>query len=464
MNRSHVIRRLIPGTALLVLVLATTSIYVALPVFREAWSPSGRMLFWCMEGLVLAIGIGRLGLAFLPERRRIQLSGLRRNRVYIPKEGVMYLVIMIVLFVGSLLGHTNMLMLVFAILAGPFVINGWATFSMLKGSQLSRSVPRRVMCGELFAVEVTLRNLRHWMSLWMMQVRDTVHGAGEDLEPTNLFTCVPPNGRQTSHYTLRLKHRGVYRFGPVRLSSRFPLGLIERGQVFSLPDEILVYPRVGRLTQSAQRQLLGAAELSSDRRARTGVFHDEFHHLREYRAGDNPRAIHWRTSARRGTLILREYEQNREQHLTLILDLWEPPVYVANDGRHERTEWALCLAATACLEQRRLARDSRLSLFGDGRTLLEWEGRATAASLEALLDQMAVVQAGPAQRTADQLEQAWQRSSLSTRFVVISTRTQDREPWRQSMVERLPAGAAQRIQWIFVEPEEMASWVILDED
>jgi uncharacterized protein (DUF58 family) len=456
-------KRLIPGLTLIGLSIATAAIFVAYPVFRNSWSASGAALFWALNGLVLATGVVRLAVALLPERRRLQLSSFRRNRVYIPKEGLVYLVIMIVLFIGSLLGHTNMLMLVFAMLAGPFVINGWATFAMLKASQITRTVPRRVMCGELFAVEITLKNLRSWMSLWMMQVRDTATGAGEQLEPTNLFTHVSPGGRQTGHYTLRLGHRGLYRFGPLRLSSRFPLGLIERGQVFALPDQILVYPRVGRLTQSAQRQLLGAAELSSNRRAHSGVFHDEFHHLREYRAGDNPRAIHWRTSARRGTLILREYEQNREQHLTLILDLWQPENAVTADDR-ERLEWALSLAATVCLEQRRLARDSRLNVFGGGQQSLVWEGRATAASLETILDLLAVAQAGRAEEMPQLFEQAWHASSLTTRFVVISTRTAGRDEWQADAVQLLPAGAAARIQWVYVEPADMNQWVLLEND
>lgn len=437
--------------------------YLSTPMFETAWSTSGRMLFWCLQGLMAAIGVGRIGLELLPDRSRLQLSALRRSRVFIPKEGLVYLVIMIVLFVGSLLGHTNMLMLVFAMLAGPFVINGWATFAMLKRSQVTRVVPRRVMCGELFAVEVTLRNLRPWMSLWMMQARDTVTGAGELLEPTNLFTSVPPNGRQTGHYTLRLRHRGEYRFGPLRLSSRFPLGLIERGQLFAMPDRVLVYPRIGRLTRVAHQQLLGAAELSSERRARSGVFHDEFHHLRDYRSGDNPRAIHWRTSARRGSLILREFEQNREQHLCLLVDLWQPSSGLTTEDR-ERSEWALSLAATICIEQRRLARDSRLSLYADGQKTFVWEGRATAASLETLFDELAVMQPGPANHTGELWPRAWQNAASSTRFVVLTTRTAERDRWLREQLPQLPPHVAAKLQLVFVDPAEMAGWVRFEDE
>jgi uncharacterized protein (DUF58 family) len=452
------ISRGLPGAALIAAALLLAGIHEAVPALTATWLDSVHVLFWGALGVMLLAGLTRLVVALLPEQQRRQLSSLRRHRVLIPKEGLIYLVIMIVLFVGSLLGHENMLMLVFAMLAGPFVINGWAAFAMLKGSQVARAIPRRAMCGELFAVELTLRNTRGWLSLWMMQVQDTVSGCGETLEPTNIFTCVPPGGRQVGHYTLRLRRRGVYEFGPIHLSSRFPLGLIERGQVFPLSDQVMIYPRIGRLTPLAQRQLLGADELTSERRAQSGVFHDEFHHLREYRAGDNPRAIHWRTSARRGSLILREYEQHREQHLSLIVDLWEPAGQVVDDDR-ERTEWALSLAATVCLEQRRQARDSRLSLYASGKTTAAWEGRATAASLESLFDELAVIQSGPAERTGELLERAWQNGGASTRYLVISTRTSEQDRWRQGVVERLPPAASQKITWMFVDPALMTQWV-----
>ena len=462
MSELRSLNRWMPGVLLVGVSAALAIIYRSFPLFEDAWSRSGQMLFWSIVALLQVLGLFRLAIALLPESKRRRFSSLRRHRVLIPREGLVYLVIMIVLFVGSLLGHANMLMLVFAMLAGPFVINGWSAFAMLKSCQLSRSVPRGVLGGGLLAVALVLRDPRLWMSLWMMQVRDTVTGGSESLGPTSLFTCVPPKGRQVGHYTLRLRHRGLYTFGPLHVTSRFPLGLIERGQMFPLADQVLVYPRIGRLTQHAQRQLLGAEELSSDRRAQVGVFHDEFHHLREYRAGDNPRAIHWRTSARRGSLILREYEQNREQQVSVIVDLWQPSVNVSVDDK-ERTEWALCLAATVCLAQRRQSRDSRLSLLASGKSTIAWEGRATAASLESLLDQLATIQAGAADQTCKLLQQAWRGGAGSSRYVVISTRTVGREAWQRTLTELLPSGAMQKLQWVFVDPAAMSDWVRLED-
>jgi hypothetical protein len=97
--------------------------------------------------------------------RRLQF-GL--HRVSLPRTGQFYLVIMILIFSGSLLGRSNMLMLVFSMMAGPFVINGWITYSMLKRTAVERIVPARVMAGEPMTIELVLANRKRLMSCWLM--------------------------------------------------------------------------------------------------------------------------------------------------------------------------------------------------------------------------------------------------------------------------------------------------------
>src|SRR5690606_37164541 len=98
-------------------------------------------------------------------------------------------------------------------------------------------------------------------------------------------------------------------------------GLVERGLVLDVPGQILVSPRLGRLTSRWRHEHQTATELAHERKPRRGAFDDEFHRLREYRTGDSPQSIHWRTSARRNELMVREYHQSRDRHLVVILDL-----------------------------------------------------------------------------------------------------------------------------------------------
>src|SRR5690606_38054331 len=120
------------------------------------------------------------------------------------------------------------------------------------------------------------------------------------------------------------------------------------------------YPRLGRLAPRWNRERSRAAELARRHEPRRGSFDDEFHHLREHRWGDNPRSIHWRSSARQGQLMVREFQENREPDLVLLLDLWAPPHPA--DEQQDRVELAVSFAATVCVEQLRRGYDAAVEV------------------------------------------------------------------------------------------------------
>ena len=87
---------------------------------------------------------------------------------------------------------------------------------------------------------------------------------------------------------------------------------------------MLVYPRIGHLTRrwfQIQRQ---ATENRQGQRHDSSAQQVEYHGLRGYRSGDSPRWIHWRTSARRGELMVKEFEHQNEQDLAILIDPWLP--------------------------------------------------------------------------------------------------------------------------------------------
>ena len=175
-----------------------------------------------------------------------------------------------------------------------------------------------------------------------MSAHDTIQNGEERLDPSVLFARVPAGGRRSGHYHARLMRRGRYRFGPAQLTARFPLGIVERGLVFPLPGEILVYPRLGRLSARWMREHFLATDLVERRELRQGAFDDEFHRIREFRWGDNPRAIHWRTSARHNALMVREYHQSRDLNLMVLCDLWLPAAPDDARARAARTGRQRC--------------------------------------------------------------------------------------------------------------------------
>ena len=92
-----------------------------------------------------------------------------------------------------------------------------------------------------------------------------------------------------------------------------------------------------------------ASEAKRGRRHDRTARQQEYHGLRDYRPGDSPRWIHWRTTARVGEPMVKEFEQQTEQDLAVLLDPWLPRAGATPEQR-EAVEDAIRFAATVCLE------------------------------------------------------------------------------------------------------------------
>ena len=144
-------------------------------------------------------------------------------------------------------------------------------------------------------------------------------------------------------YRGRLVERGRYRFGPLRASTRFPFGLFSRTITLGKPETLIVLPRLGRLTRgwAARRQ---EAFAGTDRRRRRPGAEGDFYGVREWRSGDGRRLIHWRSSARLGKLVVRQFERPRSRDVAVVLDLWQPEPH--RPEHVENVELAVSFAAT----------------------------------------------------------------------------------------------------------------------
>jgi uncharacterized protein (DUF58 family) len=126
----------------------------------------------------------------------------------------------------------------------------------------------------------------------------------------------------------------------------FPFGLMETTMESEHDEEVLVLPRMGHIREDVMRRHKGG-EAKWLRELRRRDQQDEFRSLREYRPGDNPRHIHWPTTARLRKLFVREFER-LEMHAILILLDAHAPVEdpLSAEARRQRFEKAVSFAAT----------------------------------------------------------------------------------------------------------------------
>ncbi|VAX41359.1 hypothetical protein MNBD_PLANCTO02-505 [hydrothermal vent metagenome] len=409
----HPSGRSISWSGILLIFIGLEFIYWAM---QELLTWADPLLLFLLGGYLILWGAKEILLQQVPRLR----STRARQRVMLPRPGIVYLVIMFVMLAGSLLGRSNMLMLVFSLMAGPFILNGWITFTMLKKLDLSRVLPESVMAGERLVIDVTLSNNKRWFSSWLMTMTDDIRNSHEELIAKILFVRIPAKSARVGKYEICLMQRGRYQFGPLKISSRFPLGLTERGLEFNGMEELLVLPRLGRLTTAWRQNSQKAAELVEEEQQRRSAFDDEFHSIREYRRGDNPRAIHWRTSAKQNELMVREYRQSRDRHWVLLLDLWQPE----NPNQQDilQVETAISFVATICVEQMKKGRNAMIRVVTTGENVSDWRGTATPANMESLLRDLAEVQSGTKPDTTQLVEIAALSRSTNTQILLITTR------------------------------------------
>lgn len=112
--------------------------------------------------------------------------------------------------------------------------------------------------------------------------------------------------------------RGIVPVGPVRTVRADPIGLVRRELLWTESAELVVHPRtigVPSTSTGLIRDLEGTPtrDLTSSDVA--------FHALREYQNGDERRYIHWKSTAKTGTFMVRQFEQTRRSHLVVALTL-----------------------------------------------------------------------------------------------------------------------------------------------
>lgn len=155
------------------------------------------------------------------------------------------------------------------------------------------------------------------------------------------------------------ERRAVIQIGPVSTVRGDPLGIARRAVSWSDPVTLFVHPRTVRiegLTSGWIRDLEGQAtrDLSPSDVA--------FHTLREYVPGDDRRHVHWRTSARLGTLMVRQFVDSRRSHVGVVVST-SPDHYATDD------EFELAVSVAGSLGISALADEQEVSLTTGGQPL-----------------------------------------------------------------------------------------------
>jgi uncharacterized protein (DUF58 family) len=265
---------------------------------------------------------------------------------------------------------------------------------LIKHLAVTRTGPNRAEEGETIHFHVEVRN-DGWMPRFMVEAIDHlpfVGAAQGGLKSTEKVLGVVAyiGGGSTRRFDVPLlcEKRGFYQLGPVGLACSFPLGLAEaRQQKNGGVQTLTIYPDIFPLVSMP---LLGTA--SEIHRGGfllpEGAGSAEFSGLREYRRGDNPRHVHWPTTARLNELMVKEFEPLASA-LYIAMDLSREAN--VGQGKHSSFEYAIRIAAS--IGRYACNNGMPFRMAGEGKGKLSIELGSGEAHFREMLDALAVVDA-----------------------------------------------------------------------
>lgn len=224
--------------------------------------------------------------------------------------------------------------------------------------------PRRVVAGERALGRLVVQNIGDAPSVPSQLELPVGAGLAEFVIP-----AIPAGGEHEELFAVPTQRRAVITAGPAASVRGDQLGLLRREVRWTDPVELFVHPVTARLKPSAAglvRDLEGEV-------TKTITNNDiSFHALRAYEPGDALRNVHWRTSARTGQLMVRQYEETRRSQLLLVQA-------TRADHYASEAEFELAVSVLASLGVQVIRDATRLAVATDRL-------RLTTATPTALLD------------------------------------------------------------------------------
>jgi len=321
----------------------------------------------------------------------------------------------------------NLLYLLFAFMGSFLVVSLILPWLMLRGISIKRSLPGLVTVGGRFDVVLRVRHRRRFPASYAVRIEDHVDAkSGTDVHAVVLLR-IPCGGGSEARYAMTTSSRGRHRFGRLVVSTAFPFGLARGVMRIDVADEIISLPAPGHVTPAWEDSLGVLGVRHPDYRGRA-LGNEEFYSLREYRDGDNPKMIHWRTSARMRKLHVREMKGKSGRRVILVLDACSGDG--ADEDRREVFERAIRLLATAVVELRAGGYEFGLVLCGAPPTHLPVaEGKAHMTDA---LVALALTEMTDEDRFASEVDLA--RSAAAVLAVALDGRHEARLTRRQGVV------------------------------
>ena len=221
------------------------------------------------------------------------------------------------LAVGAAAIHSgnNLLFLLLGAMVGIIGLNGFVSEQMVRGLRVVRVLPAGSPLQDAFPLVYHITNTKRRLPSLVISLRE------RGLDVHAFATTIPAGESVTARCEVEFVKRGVYELDRIRVETSFPFGLFTKERRVGSPGGLVVWPRTDLPVPDPfggpGGRIASAAAATGGRPSARG----EFESLREFRDGDDPRDIHWRSTARVGSPIVRTYLDDASESRWLVVDV-----------------------------------------------------------------------------------------------------------------------------------------------
>lgn len=349
-------------------------------------------------------------------------------------RGRFLLLLCAVLAVAGLDTREALVYQLFALAVGPLMVAAVLALRRPPRVRLAGSLPQRLTAGRPVSVGVRVEAQGEGASgpLVLSWTGPDRFGRGVRVSPGDVFLEAHPERPGQARLEIGAERRGRYVVPGLGIGGTDPLGLLATRRASRQPSQaVLAYPRFFRMERLAlpvgRRYQPGGIPLAS----RLGE-EDEFTSTREYRRGDPLRKIHWRSWARRGVPVVKEYQEEYFSRIALVLDTYVP----RRPNRAQRRSFEAAISLLASIADHFSRTENVVDIFAAGPDIYQVSAGRSLAYLENVLDVLACLEAchePPFDRVGPHLHE--KLSQLTTVVAVVLDWDEQRESFLHSLRE-----------------------------
>lgn len=274
----------------------------------------------------------------------------RRPRWDISLTCAIYIAMMLFMGLAATNSQANLLFGVFGLMIGILLVSGVISRLVLKRLAVRRVLPESGCVGRAFTLtyEITNRK-RFWPSL-SVAIAELDGVEAFTRQPQTYMLHAAPGMTASVPAIVIPKRRGLHQLDRYQIATSFPFGFVRRAVIGRHRERLLVHPPIGRVDPRLLR-MCRSADVTGDTMRPEPSGADEFYGVKEYQAGDNPRWIYWRRSARSGTLVSKQMSRVSPPRVLLLVDTFLLSRSVEGHAAVERCIAMAASLATVALEQ-----------------------------------------------------------------------------------------------------------------